>query len=724
MSNTAAIKEADEFFRAGNFLAAENAVGGVLALDPGNAQALHLLGLIRRQSGNLEEAKLLLCKADEAMPGNSQFISDCASIFHAQGHFDEAAKRLRTAVGLSPRDSNLLFKLAGSLRALGDIIAAREALEAALACSPAYFDALVNLSEICRTLGDSVAAASRLAAAVALRPGWAEGHNALGLLYEKAGNNDRAQMEFIKAIELAPANPDPYNNLGMLCAKTGDVRRAMEHYKTALQLRPDFPEARYNLGNCLRDIEEYDAAILSFRAAVRLRPSFTEAIYNLGEALDKTGNYEEAEDCFAAIVSADGIHAKAHSSLLWTLNYDPRYGPAKLYEQHKKFGVTFERPLHRSALRPCDAAPGRRLKIGYVSADFNNHPVARFMAPVVRNHDRSQFEIFCYSGVEKPDAQTEFFRRHCDTWIDAEAMPDESLAGRIRQDGIDVLVDLSGHSAGNRLPLFALRPAPVQATYLGYPNTTGLSSIDFRLTDSITDPPGEPRVHTENLLRLDGCFCCYAPPPAAPDVGPLPADTAGAVTFGSTHTLSRLNKSVVELWSEVLRALPLSRLLIFRTTLHGEARARLSGQFEACGVAPGRITMLDTVPPQGHLAVYNSMDIMLDTRPWSGHASACESLWMGVPVVTLATDRFAGRMVASVLSCVSLGECIARSREEFVARATSLASSLDKLRLLRGGLRDTLTASPLCDGARFTRGLESAYRRMWNDCCRKERPNP
>ncbi len=239
--------------------------------------------------------------------------------------------------------------------------------------------------------------------------------------------------------------------------------------------------------------------------------------------------------------------------------------------------------------------------------------------------------------------------------------------------------------------------------------------MDYRITDSITDPPGEPVTHSETLIRLNGCFCCYAPPSSAPGVGPLPADSAGVVTFGSTHTLSRLNKQVLGLWSSVLAAVPGSRLLIFRTTLRGDAAKRILELFKSNGIEPERILLQSAVPEQGHLAAYNNMDVMLDTLPWSGHASASEALWMGVPVVTLSGNRFAGRMVTSVLSALGLNECIARSPEEFVGKASALAASGMRLRELRNGLREKMSSSPLCDGARFTAGLEAAYLRMWNE---------
>jgi predicted O-linked N-acetylglucosamine transferase (SPINDLY family) len=706
-----------DLLQKGNIAGAEELLLGVLSKEPENHEALHALGLVRSLSGKADQAVLLLRKACELAAGNARFYSDLAITLAGQNRVAEAVSTLNSAVASRKNDPAFCFVLAESLVKLGDVASARRALESAVTAKPDYFEARVNLSELCRTHDDTAAALTHLHAAVTLRPRWAEGHNALGLLYEKVGLGVEARFHFSAALEIAPSMAEARNNLGISFANAGDVKKAIESYRAALSARPEFPEALYNLGNALRDIEEYDAAILSFRAASRLRPSFVEALANAGEALDKTGDYEAAEASFEALLALNGADARTFSSLLCELNYDLRFTPAALYSRHRQFGAMVEshvEPILRTPLRQNSAEADRKLRIGYVSADFNTHPVARFMEPVFRNHNRSRFEIFCYSCGEKTDAQTDIFKHFCNSWIESGALSDQALCQRIRNDGIDILVDLSGHSAGNRLTALALKPAPLQITYLGFPNTTGLSSIDYRITDSIADPPGESRVHSEALFHLDECFCCYSPPPSAPEVGPLPADTTGTITFGSTHTLARLNNRVIDLWSAVLHAAPNSQLLVFRTTLRGVAAARLRDRFEQNGIASERIIMRNTTPARGHLAVYDEIDIMLDTLPWSGHASACEALWMGVPIVTLSGDRFAGRMVTSVLSALGLTNCIAKSSGEFIEKSCALAATRDTLRQLRQTLRTIVASNILCNGPKFTAGLESAYLRMWN----------
>jgi predicted O-linked N-acetylglucosamine transferase (SPINDLY family) len=411
----------------------------------------------------------------------------------------------------------------------------------------------------------------------------------------------------------------------------------------------------------------------------------------------------------------------AFSNYLLTLNYDPGYGPSALFEQHRKFNASFEAPKAAAhAFDARDRSPLRRLRIGYVSADFRNHPVSHFLEPIFSNHDKNGFEIFSYNNARKPDAKTKLFKQFSEHWTDVFDMTDSTLTDAILADEVDILVDLSGHSADNRLLAFARKAAPVQITYLGYPNTSGLMAMDYRITDHTADPLGEAQSHSEELVRLSPCFCCYAPPEDAPAPGPVPFRRNKAVTFGSTHTLARLNDNVLDLWAELLSRIPSSRLLIMRTTLKGKGLDRLYKRFESHSVDKNRLLIRNTVPAEGHLAVYRDIDVFLDSFPWSGHTSACEALWMGVPVVTLAGDRHAGRMVASVLSCLDMKDCIAGTKDDYLSVAQRLSSDIDTLKSLRSTLRGRMQKSPLCDGAAFTRNLEQALRSLWQEWCGKQ----
>jgi predicted O-linked N-acetylglucosamine transferase (SPINDLY family) len=574
------------------------------------------------------------------------------------------------------------FAKAQSFKDAGDYKSARTSLESAILQKPDFFEARVNLAESCRILGDEAAAILHLSYALKLKPGFCEGHNAMGLLLQKKGDYKGAVLALNRAIEC----------------------------------KPDFALAHYNLGNCMRDIEELDQAIACFTMAVKLNPSSVEALSNLGEAFLITGRIKEAERCFQSVLFIDPSCFIAFSNYLLTINYDPELKPLRLYEEHRKFGSAITKPQTSSAFTNT-MTQTRRLRIGYVSADFCNHPVSRFLEPVLTNHYATDFEVFCYSAVKNPDAKTDQLRRLPSHWSDIAGMPDHDLAEKIRSDAIDILIDLSGHTAENRLPVFALRPAPVQATYLGYPNTSGMKTMDYRITDRVADPLCEVPVHTEKLMRLSPCFCCYNPPDNAPLPGPLPVIKNNIVTFGSTHTMARLNDRLLDLWASLLSSMKGSRILLIRTTLRGSILDRVYSRFEARGIDTTRVKIRNTMPAEGHLAVYRDMDVFLDSFPWSGHTTACEALWMGVPVVTLRGDRHAGRMVASVLSCLDMKDCIAGTKDEYVTAARRLASDCGTLENLRATLRGRMAASPLCDGKTFTASLEEAYRTMWREHC-------
>ena len=512
-------------------------------------------------------------------------------------------------------------------------------------------------------------------------------------------------------------------HLGVVLATQGKTDQAIAHYERALALKPDLAEVHNNLGVALATQGKTDQAIAHYERALALKPDYAEAHNNLGLALVAQGLIDQAIAHYERALALKPDYAEAHSNLLLTLNYAPGKDPVVVYGAHVDFAKRWETRFAASIQAHVnDRSLGRRLKVGYVSSDIKKHSVSHFIGPVLENHDHDRFEIFCYSNNPREDDMTKRLRSFVDHWRSIFGVPDDPVAQQVRDDRIDILVDLNGHTALNRLMVFARKPAPIQVTWLGYPNTTGLSAMDYRITDGFADPVGmTEHIHSEKLVRLPACFSCYKPPGDAPEVSGLPAREKGYVTFGSFNNLAKITPEVMAVWARVLQAIPGARLTLKNSGLGVEAmRQTVWETFAKLGVARERLELLgpDRFQP-AHLERYRNIDIGLDPFPYNGTTTNCEALWMGVPVVTLAGQAHAARVGVSQMSNLELTELICYTPEEYIATASRLASDLERLSALRMGLRSRMAASPLTDAHRFTKSLEQAYFVMWQDWCLK-----
>lgn len=559
---------------------------------------------------------------------------------------------------------------------------------------------------------------------VAMEPGSARIQRELGFCHAQLGDLQKAIQYFTRAINLDPENAVYYNDLGLACYALRLLSEAQGAFQEVLRLRPDSQTAYVHLG-LLANLTGMPAiAVNMLRRAIAIEPTSAEAHNNLALFLRDQGLQEECRQHYDEAVRLKPDSASIFSGYLLSLNDDSRADPSWVAAEHKKFQLLVKGDLRTVA--PRDRKPGRKLRIAYLSPDFRRHSVAYFILPLLEAHDRSKVEVTCYSTSNIEDDVTQRARAACDRWCLAYRTPDEDLARTIIHDEIDILVELSGHTADNRLPMLARRVAPIQMTYLGYPNTTGLAEMDFRITDSIADPPGTSEAwHTERLIRIDGGFLAFRPFDLREDTSPTsaPNGEAAVVTFGSFNNLAKTNGAVLDAWASILKEVPRSVLLLKAKGLRDERiQERIRGIFRAKGIDADTRVMLvgHERSTTDHLRLYNRVDLALDTFPYNGTTTTCEALWMGVPVLALTGASHAGRVGASLLSRIGLGEMICPSLQAYVDTAIALGNEPSRLTACRTGLRERLLASPLMDAKRLATALESAYAEAWRDYCTRD----
>jgi len=544
----------------------------------------------------------------------------------------------------------------------------------------------------------------------------------LGNALARLGRPDEAVPVYEQAALLQPDSVDARLGLATALGSLGHHQRALTLYQEIEQVRPDFPGLQVNFGLAWMKLGRCDEAIAHYDRAIALHPDDYMAHNNRGNALRSQQRNTEAIASFRHALAIKPDHANAHSNLLLTLNY-VEASQEVIYRESLRFDACQAAALMPVRLPGPDCRdPHRALRVGYVSADFRRHSVAYFLKAVLAAHDRKQVQVYCYSNVERADPVTAEFQALADQWRSIRGAPDVTVAELVRDDEIDILVDLGGHTGGNRLLVFARKPAPVQVSWLGYPNTTGLKAMDYRLTDPVADPPGEAdALHTERLFRLPEGFLCYQAgvfPAAAGNVPAAPARDS-ALTFGSFNTLSKVTPEVIRVWSEILNRIPGSRLLLKSEALDEEGtRTRLVAAFAGHGIAADRVELVPWIEEYGqHMALYSRIDIALDPFPYNGTTTTCEALWMGVPVITLRGNRHAGRVGASILHHAGLKGWIAENERDYIALATASATDRAARTDLRATIAERVRASVLTNPVSFTIRLEQAYRSMWVARC-------
>ncbi len=656
---------------------------------------------------------------------------------HRAGDRAEAERLYRIALAENPNDATAAFLTGVLALESGRLEAAVEMFVRATTIAPDNAIYYANLGEAERRLRRFANAASALLRALALKPDLAAPHYNLGLVMQEVGDADGALACFERAAELQPGLADVHDRiaaarkarrpgassagsmveLASVLAKQNRPVEGIAIVRRALEIEPKFAGAHWNLGNMLFDLGEYDEAIASFERALELDPTLVGVRANLAGALSRCGRLDEALAIFEQAVGMDPKDAIHQSNYVFQLHFSAKHGARRVLEEARRWDDMHGRAAAvRGRAHGNDRSPGRRLRIGYVSPDFRLHCQAFFLFPLLSSHDHEHFEIICYSDVKQPDDFTSSLMRYADQWRSIVGMDAAAVAAQIAKDRIDVLVDLTMHMADNRLLVFARKPAPVQISWLAYPGTTGLSAIDYRITDPFLDPPdSDTTVYTEQSLRVPDTFWCYTPLVTDQVDNQATARANGRVRFGSLNNFCKVNDAVLALWSRVLQRVEGSTLRIL--VPEGESRTRTLATFAKHGIDAERIEFVPRRSRLPYLAEYRHIDVCLDTFPYNGHTTSLDALWMGVPVVTLVGSTVVGRAGLSQAMNLGLPELVATTEDEYVAIAAALAEDLDRLSELHATLRGRMEASPLMDAQRFARGMEAAYRSAWTDWC-------
>ncbi|MBI3709751.1 MAG: tetratricopeptide repeat protein [Proteobacteria bacterium] len=735
----------------GRYQEAEAKLRQAIALRPDYAEAYNNLGLLLGQIGNPAAALAQFDRALALNPMVAEAHTNRGNALAELGRNDDAIAALKRALELRPNDQRFLANLGATCQRLGRLDEAIAAFRRALDARPDSADVLVNLGAFLRERGETEAAIDNLRRALAVAPNHADAHNNLGLCLHQQGRLDDALAAFDQAIMLAPAAPeahsnrgsvlleqgqldaaiagleralalDPncahsHNSLGLAHEQLGRKDQAMACFRRALEIDPRIAEAYSNLGNTLLDQGDAEAAIESLKQAVALRPKGARFLNNLGTACLKQGRLDDALDPLRRALEMQPELTVAHDNLIFTLDFDPRIDLAGALAERRRWAERYARPLTAvAAPHRNDPDPERRLRVGYVSADFKRHSAADCLLPIIATHSAS-VEVYCYSGVRQPDDMTARFRELAAVWREAYAQSDDALARTIREDGIDILVDLSGFTKGNRLLVFARRPAPVQVHGWGYALGTGMDAMDYILSDRVLIAEDERRFYVEKVAYLPNLFV-YMPPANAAEITALPALQRGHFTFGSFNRFSKVTPEVLGLWARLLHEAPSARLLLKDSALDdGETRQKVLATFAAAGIAAERIDIQGRTGKLDHLAACREADLVLDSFPQNGGITTLECLWMGVPMVTLPGTRPQGRVGASILSTLGLGDFIAASPDDYAARAVRWTQNPAALAELRATLRETLSRSIICDHAAYGAATEAVYRDMWRRWC-------
>ena len=732
-------------------------ISGALKIKPDYAEAHCNLGLTLKDLGQLNNAVASYNKALAIKPDFALAYSNKGIALKALGQLDEAVASYSKALNINPNYAEAHSNLGNAFQELGKFDAAVESFNKSITLKPDYAEAYSNLGNVLRELGQLDEAVSSSRKALILKPDYAKAHNNLGNALQGLGRLDEALASYNKALAINPNYDDAYYNLGNVQKDLGKLDEAVTNYNMALAINPNYAEAHSNLGITLQELRQLDKAVASFNKALVIKPDYADAHYNLGIALQEQGNLDDSVASYSKALSIKPNDVDIHNNLgtvfqnlgrldealnsyqkalivdpdnyksiknrLYALLNVPGRTHTELFNEYEKFAKTQTFGVVRQTENWSNhASPNRQLRIGYMSSDLRHHPVGLMASALISCHDKTQFDIFCYSDVTLADEITEKIRADTDHWRPISGITDIDVAHKIRADNIDILICLAGGFDKNRPLVCAHRAAPVQVS-LHDGATSGFEEMDYFLTDNYLHPADTKEMFTEELHRIPSLFQ-WPHIQGAAEISAPPVDQAGFVTFGSFNNPAKINNEVIRLWAEVLKSVSGSRLLLKYKNWYKEVslKERLIDEFAACGVKKDCIDFITSLDTKAeHLRRYSRVDIALDPFPFSGATTTFEALWMGVPVVTLAGKTFISRMSGSMLQHVGLGDLALDTQQAYVASANKLARDHVRLRTLKNNLRELVKASPICDPLAYSLSVEDAYRSMWKTWCAKRK---
>ncbi|KAJ6406717.1 hypothetical protein OIU84_010262 [Salix udensis] len=710
-----------EAYDEGRLLEAADSYHKALKADPSYKPASECLAIVLtdlgtslKLSGNAQEGIQKYYEALKVDPHYAPAYYNLGVVYSEMMQYDTALSCYEKAAMERPMYAEAYCNMGVIYKNRGDLESAIACYERCLAVSPNFEIAKNNMAIALTDLGTKVKLEGDINQGVAyykkaLYYNWhyADAMYNLGVAYGEMLKFEMAIVFYELAFHFNPHCAEACNNLGVIYKDRDNLDKAVECYQLALSIKPNFSQSLNNLGVVYTVQGKMDAAASMIEKAIMANPTYAEAYNNLGVLYRDAGNISMAISAYEQCLEIDPDSRNAGQNRLLAMNYINEGRDGKLFEAHREWGKRFMRLYQQYTLWDNPKVPERPLVIGYVSPDYFTHSVSYFIEAPLVYHDYANYKVVVYSAVVKPDAKT----IRLQAWLE-----------KIK---VDILVELTGHTANNKLGMMACRPAPVQVTWIGYPNTTGLPTIDYRITDSFTDPPHSKQKHVEELVRLPECFLCYIPSPEAGPVSPTPALSNGFITFGSFNNLAKITPKVLQVWARILCAVPNSRLVVKCKPFGCDSvRQRFLTMLEQMGLEPLRVDLLPLILlNHDHMQAYSLMDISLDTFPYAGTTTTCESLYMGVPCITMAGAVHAHNVGVSLLSKVGLGHLVAKNEEEYVRLALQLASDISALSNLRMSLRDLMSKSPVCDGPNFTLGLETTYRNMWHRYCEGDVPS-